>query len=253
VRGITSRRNGRSRGLAAACACAAVAIPVAGDAQGAVRWHHCGSPTVRINEYNTTAAYRLKARRVSCVRARRVARKAIRSASESSGPYLGFRCAANSRRVLCTRSGGRRVSWLKNPPAGGADARGRASSSPAVAARRRIVLGSKSFAPNGSGWGTSRPSSIFNGGDPSGYVDRIHWSRWGGHVARGHGRNAIFRPNGGYYSRRVRIKLRASHLGRCHKGGPRAYRRLSFRAPSRPGGPLGPWTLWSGKHTLCHW
>ena len=50
-----------------------------------------------------------------------------------------------------------------------------------------VVLGSASFAPNGAGWGTARPPRIFNGGDPSGLVTHIRWSRWGQPVATGHG------------------------------------------------------------------
>lgn len=120
-------------------------------------------------------------------------------------------------------------------------------------ASERTVLGAHAFAPNGRGFGRARPRIIFNGGDPSGYVDHIHWHSWGHRVAKARGLNAIFRPGGGYYSRRVWIKLRASHLGRCHPGGPRAYRHLSYRAPSRPGGRLGRWHTWSGQPSLCHW
>ena len=112
-----------------------------------------------------------------------------------------------------------------------------------------VVLGSKAFAPLGEGWGTKKPAKIFNGGDPSGLVTQINWTRWGGAVAIGQGRNPIFKPGGGYYSHQVRIKLRASAIGRC--GGRRAYTRLSVREPSRPGGPLGPWRLWSGGSSIC--
>src|SRR5579872_2840325 len=65
---------------------------------------------------------------------------------------------------------------------------------------RVIVLGEKdpNF-PFSEGWGTVRPSRIFNGGDPSGLVTQIHWTSWGGSVAVGHGLNSIFAPQGGYY------------------------------------------------------
>ena len=95
-----------------------------------------------------------------------------------------------------------------------------------------------------AGWGTPHPSEIFNGGDPSGLVTHIHWSGWGGASASGHGLNAIFRPNGGYYDKLVTIDLRAYDKGRCTSHGPLAYRRLSVREPSRPGGPVGPWQAW---------
>jgi hypothetical protein len=114
-----------------------------------------------------------------------------------------------------------------------------------------IVLGGKAFAPNGEGWGTERPRTIYNGGDPSGLVTGVRWLTWGGETAIGWGKNAIFKPPGGYYRRPVAIKLKASHAGRC--AGRRAYTRLSFREPSHPGGALGPWRLWSGAPTICHW
>jgi hypothetical protein len=112
-----------------------------------------------------------------------------------------------------------------------------------------VVLGAKAFAPNGTGWGTSKPMEIFNGGDPSGLITEVHWSSWGGAEAIGSGRNPIFKPQGGYYRNPVSIKLKASGLGRC--GGQPAYTRLSFREPKRPGGPLGPWHSWSGAASIC--
>jgi hypothetical protein len=122
---------------------------------------------------------------------------------------------------------------------------------PAEARADGIVLGAKAFAPNGEGWGTERPVTIYNGGDPSGLVTDIRWLTWGGDTAIGWGKNAIFRPRGGYYRRPVAIKLRAARIGRCD--GHRAYTRLSYREPSHPGGSLGPWRLWSGAPTICHW
>jgi hypothetical protein len=115
-----------------------------------------------------------------------------------------------------------------------------------------VVLGSSAYAEHiGAGWGTPHPSKIFNGGDPSGLVTHIHWSSWGGATASGHGLNAIFKPNGGYYGKLVTIDLHAYDKGRCTSRGPIAYRRLSVREPSRPGGPVGPWQAWGGSKSLC--
>ena len=115
-----------------------------------------------------------------------------------------------------------------------------------------VLLGSATFAsPHGEGWGTSRPARIFNGGDPSGLVTHIRWTHWGAGSATGFGLNAIFKPHGGYYGQLARIELRAHNLGRCRPGGPPAYTQLSVRVPSRPGGPLGPWMLWSGARSIC--
>jgi hypothetical protein len=122
---------------------------------------------------------------------------------------------------------------------------------PLEARREGIVLGGAAFAPNGEGWGEEHPSAIYNGGDASGSVTDIRWNSWGGSTAIGWGKNPIFKPHGGYYRHPVWIKLKASAVGRCE--GRRAYTRLSFRAPKRPGGRLGPWRLWSGASTLCSW
>jgi len=113
------------------------------------------------------------------------------------------------------------------------------------------VLGSQSFEPKGFGWGNVHPSRIFNGGDPSGLVTHIHWTRWGDSIATGRGLNSISKPHGGYYPEPVTIELHASNLGHCTASGSLAYRRLSFRVPSHPGGKLGPWMLWSGASTIC--
>jgi hypothetical protein len=115
-----------------------------------------------------------------------------------------------------------------------------------------VVLGSSAYAgSNGVGWGTPHPSEIFNGGDPSGRVTQIRWSGWGGAATVGHGLNAIFMPQGGYYGKLAGIELIAYDLGRCTRGGPLAYRELIARVPKKPGGPYGAWFLWSGSRSLC--
>lgn len=115
----------------------------------------------------------------------------------------------------------------------------------------KIVLGAKAFAPMGVGFGAVKPKEIFNGGDPSGLVQAIRWSHWGSGTATGTGRTSIFKPHGGYYPRLVRAVLRASNLGHCTAHGPLAYTRLEAREPSRPGGQLGKWFLWSGQKSIC--
>jgi hypothetical protein len=123
-------------------------------------------------------------------------------------------------------------------------ARGQAASS--------VVLGSALFAgPPGEGWGTSKPSRLYNGGDPSGLLTEIRWVSWGGSSAIGFGLDAIFKPQGGYYSRPVIVELRASALGKCNASGASAYSRLFIRGPERPEGPLRPWSSWSGSKSLC--
>jgi hypothetical protein len=112
-----------------------------------------------------------------------------------------------------------------------------------------LVLGGKSYMPHGRGWGTEKPSLIFNGGAPSGLVDQIRWRNWGASVATARGRTSIYKPGGGYYSKKAAIKLRAYSIGTCE--GRLAYTRLSISVPSKPGGAFGPWQPWSGDATIC--
>lgn len=125
------------------------------------------------------------------------------------------------------------------------------ASAGAASVSTSVVLGAASFAPNGEGFGTARPSVIFNGGVPSGLIRGIRWSSWGGRIARGSGMTSIYKPGGGYYRTPVRAKIKAYRIGRCYEGGPRAYLRMKVRVPSYPGGPLGRWFLWSGARRLC--
>lgn len=122
--------------------------------------------------------------------------------------------------------------------------------------RAAVVLGARKFAGSeGSGWGTAHPSLISNGGDPSGVAYDITWARWGRGRSLGWAKNAISKPTGGYYRHPARIRLRAQSLGRCSPGGPRAYTKLYFRSPKRPGGKLGPWTSWAynKSKSICHY
>jgi hypothetical protein len=112
------------------------------------------------------------------------------------------------------------------------------------------VLGSQAFTGKyGEGFGTAEPSTIFNGGDPSGSVTKIHWTGWGNPTAIGTGLNPIFKPGGGYYRKPAMIELRATDLGKC--GARAAYTRLEARLPKHPGGKLGKWFSWSGAKTIC--
>lgn len=121
---------------------------------------------------------------------------------------------------------------------------------PAIAGAK-LVIGSKKYAaPIGTGWGTAEPRKLFNGGDPAGDLEHIHWKSWGGPTAIGWGRTWVFKPQGGYYNRPVRVELRAGDVGDC--AGHRAYRHLSVREPSRPGGKLGLWGSWTRPgRSLC--
>ena len=154
---------------------------------------------------------------------------------------------ARTRRSACVASCG----LLALVAVASAAGHGRIADSLAARTAGAVVLGSQGFAPRGAGWGNAHPSRIFNGGDPSGLVTHIHWTRWGDSLAIGRGLSSIYEPRGGYYPQLVTIELHASNLGHCTASGPLAYRRLSIRVPSHPGGKLGPWMLWSGASTIC--
>jgi hypothetical protein len=55
-----------------------------------------------------------------------------------------------------------------------------------VAARQTPRLG-RPWGPYQIGYGTVRPAHIFNGGDPTGEVEDIHWTGWGNSQAIGEG------------------------------------------------------------------
>src|SRR5580658_8288630 len=57
-------------------------------------------------------------------------------------------------------------------------------------------LGSEVFAGRaGVGWGTYKPNEIFNGGDPTGQIEDIDWSSWGGPTAIGYGTGLYVGPH----------------------------------------------------------
>jgi hypothetical protein len=121
----------------------------------------------------------------------------------------------------------------------------------AQAAPGRVVLGKKNLLPYSQGWGTARPSVVFNGGVPSGKAWNLVWDGWGSRAATARGLTWIYRPGGGYYAKPAAIELRASRIGRCTADGPRAYTHLEARVAGRPGGPLGHWFVWGGWRSTC--
>lgn len=156
-------------------------------------------------------------------------------------------------------SGSARRRWALSIAVGAAVAMVVALAGPAVGApasqhhHRTPVLGKKHlFEPYGKGWGTYRPSGVFNGGDPSGGVGHITWKHWGSPLAKGHGLTSGFKPGGGYYAKPVKIVLHASRLGRCSAGGPRAYTQLHVKVQKRPGGShYTKWFSWAGLKSIC--
>jgi hypothetical protein len=121
-------------------------------------------------------------------------------------------------------------------------------------AHNHVVLGSAHFLTWGHGFGTAHPSLLNAGGDAQLVISSIRWRHWGRARTRGVGRSYSLRYiRGAYYSRLVRAELQAYRIGRCSPNGPRAYLGLRVRMPPRPGAPMGPWFIWSGRHGLCRY
>jgi hypothetical protein len=120
-----------------------------------------------------------------------------------------------------------------------------ATATVAVASSSTPVLGATAFAPQGGGFGTPHPTAFFSGDDESGYVGHIHWAHWGAATATGTGRRATGPQT------TIAIELRAHDLGSCPGSSRRAYRHLSFRQPTHPGGKFGAWHDWAGRHSIC--
>jgi len=116
-----------------------------------------------------------------------------------------------------------------------------------------VVLGSPDlYAPTGRGFGTAEPRRIFNGGATSGLVRKIHWRHWGAPTANGKGQGFQYKPEGGYYDKPVRVKLRAKRIGHCAGHPKRAYTVLQAKVEDKPGGDLGDWFRWAGLRTICN-
>jgi hypothetical protein len=89
----------------------------------------------------------------------------------------------------------------------------------------------RSNGPAQRGYGHVRPSTIFNGGDPTGFVGHVHWTGWGSATATGTGEAEYVWPgtcvacNG--YTTGARVV--AFHLGTCH--GYRSYNAIEWFFP----------------------
>jgi hypothetical protein len=87
------------------------------------------------------------------------------------------------------------------------------------------------WGPGGQeGYGQVRPSTVFNGGDPTGLVENITWSSWGGAKAVGTGKSYYVPPNG--FTAQATLQkatIVAFDLGTCH--GHRAYLAVEWYYP----------------------
>jgi hypothetical protein len=83
------------------------------------------------------------------------------------------------------------------------------------------------------GYGHVKPHTIFNGGDPTGLVKKIHWNSWGGQRATGNGTALWLGPHqivaAGKFEKGARVVL--FQLGLC-QGRP-AYNAIEWYFPHR--------------------
>ncbi|NMO05093.1 hypothetical protein HH308_28115 [Gordonia sp. TBRC 11910] len=88
------------------------------------------------------------------------------------------------------------------------------------------------WAPNQKGYGEVRPTDVYNGGDPTGIVDNITWSSWGGSTATGSG-TGIYVPDGGYVAqgKQTPATIVAFNLGQCQ--GRLMYQAIEWYFPSK--------------------
>lgn len=86
--------------------------------------------------------------------------------------------------------------------------------------------------PYQSGWGTPRPSEVFNGGDPTGRITNVTWQSWGGPEAVGHGTGYYLSPTAVALTGELEpATIVAWDLGTCL--GKRAYLRATWYYPSK--------------------
>lgn len=88
------------------------------------------------------------------------------------------------------------------------------------------------WAPSQKGYGEVKPTTIFNGGDPTGLVEHVRWQGWGKSRAIGIGTGWRPPENGGVSeSRRTAARVVAWNLGMCR--GRLAYRAVAWYFPTR--------------------
>jgi hypothetical protein len=82
------------------------------------------------------------------------------------------------------------------------------------------------WSPTQRGYGRVAPSTVDNGGEPTGIVDYVRWQGWGTPRAVGTGKGWLPTDNPRSLFRRASVKLVASNLGTCHRKP--AYRTIEW-------------------------
>jgi hypothetical protein len=117
--------------------------------------------------------------------------------------------------------------------AGGQAAAGQATSAATgtLTATKALPTLGRVWGPGGQkGYGTVRPSTVYNGGDPTGLVEHITWSSWGGPRATGTGGSYYDPPNKPVYQSTLQhVTIVAFDLGTC--GGHPAYLAVEWYYP----------------------
>jgi hypothetical protein len=86
------------------------------------------------------------------------------------------------------------------------------------------------FSHGSKGFGQIRPATVFNGGDPTGLLEHISWSSWGGRRATGNGKAVWVGPHQDVAQGRFeRATVVAFDLGSCH--GKRMYQAVEWYFP----------------------
>lgn len=82
------------------------------------------------------------------------------------------------------------------------------------------------------GLGTARPKAVDFGGDPTSYIEGLHWTSWGGKVATGTGTACRPPANGPIAECKPTIaKIKAFGLSSCARHGRSAYTRVEWWFP----------------------
>jgi hypothetical protein len=98
----------------------------------------------------------------------------------------------------------------------------------AIAATQPILAGP--WASNQEGYGHVKPARVYNGGDPTGLVTRIHWITWGHSKATGTGTATWVGPHQVVAEGRPQsARIVLFQLGTCH--GRRAYDAVEWYFP----------------------
>jgi hypothetical protein len=87
------------------------------------------------------------------------------------------------------------------------------------------------WAPAQTGYGRIKPTTVDNGGDPSGIAEHVRWKGWATPRAVGTGKGWVPPDSGPYSAFRYKtVQVIAVNLGMCR--GRLAYRTIEWRFPT---------------------